>query len=121
MHTITVDITGKIVKNLQIWGTRTEELVKQPDDRGPQLREPHGLQPHIRRSDEHPDHWKALTESEQSITLGKQLDEKLCKTSFIGVLAEGIDQHIGQIGENYDIDLKSKTCIIDTLKSNDLH
>ena len=116
MHTITVDITGKIVKNLQIWGTRTEELVKQPDDRGPQLRKPHGLQlrkphglqPYIRRSDEHPDHWKALTESEQSITLGKQLDEKLCKTSFIGVLAEGIDQHIGQIGENYDIDLKSK-------------
>ena len=90
--------------------------MKQPDDRGPQLRKPHGLQPYIRRSDEHPDHWKALTESEQSITLGKQLDEKLCKTSFIGVLAEGIDQHIGQIGENYDIDLKSKTCIIDTPK-----
>ena len=76
---------------------------------------------HIRRSDEHPDHWKALTESEQSITLGKQLNEKLCKTSFIGVLAERIDQHIGQIGENNDVDLKLKTCTKGTLKNNDLH
>ena len=97
MHTITVDITGKIVKNLQIWGTRMEELVKHPDDRGPQLRKPHGLHPHIRRSNEHPDHRKALTETEQAIALSKQLNKELSKASFISILTKSVDQDIRQI------------------------